>query len=221
MTHTREMKMSDVHGGPDPDPDVPEQQETERRGAQGWSREEKETKEFRTTAPINIKGRDYAAGDTVVLNEEEYGVLSELHAPLEGIEQVPEEEWQSKHEEGVEAQNEAIKKRAEEDEKQLERLKAREQEDAEQEVEDQDAQDRAAGNKRELLAGRGGVQGRVPGESDQDVLRSQGRRPEGPRPPEGISTSTRSEQERQKAFDRERSERRSTERRGAPKRQEF
>jgi hypothetical protein len=192
------MEMSDQYVNPGPDPD----QEDESRRS-----EEKETKSYKTTGRINIKGREYNAGETVSLTEDEYKSLSELHAPLGGIDPVSEEEWQSRHEEGIEAQKELIKKRSEQDAEQLERLSARRRDDEDQDIEAKEALERAQGNRPELLGGRGGVQGRVLGESDTDVMRSQGRRPEGPKPPEGVGVQTQDARERQQAYEAERQDR--------------
>jgi hypothetical protein len=66
----------------------------------------------KVTGPINIKGQNYVAGDEVMLTEEETAHLTELGAPIEGVEPLDEEAVQAKHDEGVEAQNTVVEERA-------------------------------------------------------------------------------------------------------------
>ena len=75
--------------------------------------QEQEAKPVKVTGPINIKGTAYNAGDTVMLTDEERESVTASGAPIEGVDALDEDEIQSKHEEGVEAQ----KQRIEEDQK--------------------------------------------------------------------------------------------------------
>ena len=77
--------------------------------------EEAEVKPVKVTGPINIKGMHYEAGDVVFLTEEEAAHLTELKAPIEGVEAATEEEVQAAHEAGVEAQNAEVEVRAKEE----------------------------------------------------------------------------------------------------------
>lgn len=87
--------------------------------------DEAETKPVKVTGAVNIKGQDYKAGDEVHLTEEECSTLTELGAPIEGVEPMDDEAIQSKHEEGVEAQKQRL-----EDEQ-----KARDEQDAKNKAE--------------------------------------------------------------------------------------
>ena len=87
--------------------------------------DEAETKPVKVTGAVNIKGQDYKAGDEVQLTEEECSTLTELGAPIEGVEPMDDEAIQSKHEEGVEAQKQRL-----EDEQ-----KARDEQDAKNKAE--------------------------------------------------------------------------------------
>ena len=75
--------------------------------------QEQEAKPVKVTGPINIKGTAYNAGDTVMLTDEERESVTASGAPIEGVDALDEDEIQSKHDEGVEAQ----KQRIEEDQK--------------------------------------------------------------------------------------------------------
>jgi hypothetical protein len=71
-----------------------------------------EVKPVKVTAPINIKGQNYAAGEEVMLTEEEAAHLTEIGAPVEGVEPKTPEEHQAAHDEAREAQQAEIAYRA-------------------------------------------------------------------------------------------------------------
>ncbi len=87
--------------------------------------DEAEVKPVKVTGPINVKGQDYKAGDTVMLTEEECASMTELGAPIEGVEPKDEEAIQAAHDEGVEAQNQRLE----------EEQKARDEQDAKNKAE--------------------------------------------------------------------------------------
>jgi hypothetical protein len=70
--------------------------------------DEVEVKPVKVMGTINIKGVNYEAGDEVMLTEEEVATLTELGAPIEGVEPMDEEAIQAAHDEGVEAQKARI-----------------------------------------------------------------------------------------------------------------
>ena len=76
-----------------------------------------EVKAVKVTGPINIKGADYVAGGEVMLTEEETATLTELGAPIEGVEPKDAEAIQAAHDEGVEAQKARIEADAEAEKK--------------------------------------------------------------------------------------------------------
>ena len=67
-----------------------------------------EAKPVKVTGPINIKGTAYAAGDTVMLTDEELASCKEAGVAFEGDEPKDEEAIQAAHDEGVEAQKARI-----------------------------------------------------------------------------------------------------------------
>jgi len=96
----------------DPDLYDPGPKPKRRRQKMATGTKEAEPKPVKVTGPINIKGQNYAAGDTVNLTDEELEAVKAAGAPVEGVEPPTDEEVQSKHEEGVEAQKEEAEKRA-------------------------------------------------------------------------------------------------------------
>jgi hypothetical protein len=59
-----------------------------------------EVKPVKVTGPINLKGQSYDEGDEVMLTEEEAAHLTEIGAPIEGVEPKTAEEMQAAHDEG-------------------------------------------------------------------------------------------------------------------------
>jgi hypothetical protein len=86
--------------------------QTASKEAQVGEEAEAEVKPVKVTKPINIKGRDYAAGEEVLLTEEESAHLTEIGAPIEGVEEKTPEEHQAAHDEAREAQQTEIAYRA-------------------------------------------------------------------------------------------------------------
>jgi hypothetical protein len=87
-----------------------------------------ETKAYKVTGPINIKGEVYDAGDVIHVTEEEYATLTAVGAPLEGVEAKTPEEVQAAHDEGVEAQKAKIEENAEAERQKEELLKKQKEE---------------------------------------------------------------------------------------------
>jgi hypothetical protein len=88
---------------------------------------EAEVKPVKVTKPINIKGRDYAAGEEVMLTEEESAHLTEIGAPIEGVEEKTPEEHQTAHDEAREALETEVAYRAKAEAEQVARDEAYEE----------------------------------------------------------------------------------------------
>jgi hypothetical protein len=88
---------------------------------------EADVKPVKVTKPINIKGRDYAAGEEVMLTEEESAHLTEIGAPIEGVEEKTPEEHQTAHDEAREALENEVAYRAKAEAEQVARDEAYEE----------------------------------------------------------------------------------------------